>query len=45
MLSLSALEYQELLLTLTEEARKKILAKTRRLRRELSSQLTHVRPP
>lgn len=42
---LSALEYQELLLTLTEEARKKILAKTRRLRRELSSQLTHVRPP
>lgn len=42
---LSALEYQELLLTLTEEARKKILAKTRRLRRELSSQLIHARPP
>jgi len=36
---LAPLEYQELLLTLKEEARLKILAKTRRLRRGLSHQL------
>jgi hypothetical protein len=42
---LAALEYQELLLTLKEEARLKILAKTRRLRRGLTHQLDHARSP
>jgi hypothetical protein len=42
---LAALEYQELLLTLKEEARLKILAKTRRLRRGLTLQLDHARSP
>jgi hypothetical protein len=42
---LSPLEHQELVLTLGEEARKKILAKTRRLRRHLAQQLQHPRPP
>ncbi len=42
---LAPLEYQELLLTLKEEARLKILAKTRRLRRGLSHQLDHARAP
>lgn len=42
---LAPLEYQELLLTLKEEARLKILAKTRRLRRGLTHQLDHARSP
>jgi len=41
---LSPLEHQELVLTLDEVARKKILAKTRRLRRNLAQQLQHPRP-
>jgi hypothetical protein len=42
---LAPLEYQELLLTLEEEARLKILTKTRRLRRGLTHQLDHARSP
>lgn len=42
---LDPLAYQELLLTLEEEARRKILAKTRRLRRGLAHQLDHARSP
>jgi len=42
---LSPLEYQEVLLTLAEPARRKILAKTRRLRRGLAHQLDHARSP
>jgi len=42
---LSPLEHQELVLTLEESARKKILAKTRRLRRSLARALNHARPP
>jgi hypothetical protein len=42
---LTPLEYQELLLTLQEPARQKILAKTRRLRRGLTHQLDHARSP
>ena len=42
---LSPLQHQELVLTLSEPARKKILAKTRRLRRSLAHQLDHARPP
>jgi hypothetical protein len=42
---LSPLEHQELVLTLDEHARKKILAKTRRLRRSLANQLANCRPP
>ncbi|HAM49323.1 MAG TPA: hypothetical protein DCP92_00975 [Nitrospiraceae bacterium] len=42
---LSPLEHQELVLTLSEEARKKILAKTRRLRRTLANQLANPRAP
>jgi hypothetical protein len=42
---LTPLEHQELVLTLDESARKKILAKTRRLRRSLAHALQHARPP
>jgi hypothetical protein len=42
---LSPLQHQELVLTLGEAARKKILAKTRRLRRSLAQQLQNPRPP
>ena len=42
---LTALEHQELVLALDESARKKILAKTRRLRRSLAHALNHARPP
>ncbi|MEK7378832.1 MAG: transposase [Candidatus Binatota bacterium] len=42
---LSPLQHQELVLTLNEQARKKILAKTRRLRRSLAHQLDNARPP
>ena len=42
---MSPLEHQELVLTLDEDARKKILAKTRRLRRSLANQLMNPRPP
>jgi hypothetical protein len=42
---LAPLEYQELLLTLEGAARRKILAKTRRLRRGLVHQLDHARSP
>lgn len=42
---LSPLEHQELVLTLDEDARKKILAKTRRLRRSLDNQFKNPRPP
>lgn len=41
----SPLEHQELVLTLNETARKKILAKTRKLRRSLANQLTNPRAP
>jgi hypothetical protein len=42
---LTPLQHQELVLTLSEAARKKILAKTRRLRRSLAHALDHARPP
>jgi len=42
---LTPLQHQELVLTLSEPARKKILAKTRRLRRSLAHALNHARPP
>jgi len=42
---LSPLEHQELVLTLEEEPRKKILAKTRRLRRNMADELNSARPP
>jgi len=42
---LTPLQHQELVLTLNESARKKILAKTRRLRRSLAHALNHARPP
>jgi hypothetical protein len=42
---LAPLEYQELFLTLKEEARLEILAKTRRLRRGLAYQPDHARSP
>jgi len=42
---LTPLQHQELVLTLSEPARKKILAKTRRLRRSLAQALNHARPP
>lgn len=42
---LSPLHYQELLLTLSETARRKILSKTRRLRRGLVHQLDQARAP
>ena len=42
---LDPLEYQEMVLTLTELARKKILAKTRKLRRGLAHQLQNPRAP
>jgi hypothetical protein len=38
---LSPLEHQELVLSLDEQARKKILAKTRSLRRGLANQLSN----
>jgi hypothetical protein len=41
---LSPLQHQELVLTLGEAARKKVLARTRRLRRSLAQQLQHPRP-
>jgi Transposase DDE domain len=41
----SPLEHQELVLTLDEQARKKILAKTRKLRRSLANQLINPRAP
>jgi hypothetical protein len=42
---LSPLQHQEVLLTLEEPSRQKILTKTRRLRRELAHQLDHARSP
>ena len=42
---LDPLEYQEMVLTLTEPARQKILAKTRKLRRGLAHQLQNPRAP
>ena len=42
---LSPLQHQELVLTLSESARKKILTKTRRLRRSLAHALDNARPP
>lgn len=42
---LDPLQYQELVLTLSEPARKKILAKTRKLRRGLTHQLQNPRAP
>jgi len=43
--TLTPLEYTELLLTLSDPARQKILEKTRRLRRELVTELRPARPP
>ena len=43
--TLSPLAYTELVLTLNEEARPKILEKTRRLRRRLANELALARPP
>ncbi len=42
---LTPLQHQELVLTLNSLARKKILAKTRKLRRGLAHQLDHARSP
>ena len=39
------LQHQEMALTLAEPARKKILAKTRKLRRSLAHPLENPRPP
>lgn len=41
----SPLEHQELVLTLNEQARKKVLAKTRKLRKSLANQLANPRAP
>lgn len=41
----SSLQYTQLLLTLSSEAAKKILAKARRLQRDLHAELKLVRPP
>lgn len=43
--TLSPLAYTELVLTIAEQARHKILEKTRRLRRQLVQELPHPRPP
>lgn len=43
--TLSPLAYTELVLTLDEEARKKVLAKTRQLRRRMANELDPARPP
>lgn len=43
--TLTPLEYTELVLTLSEAARKKVLDKTRRLRRDLVAELRPARPP
>ncbi len=43
--TLTTLEYTEILLTLAEPARKKILEKTRRLRKRLTEELRPTRPP
>lgn len=43
--TLTPLEYTELLLTLSDTARHKILEKTRRLRRDLVKELRPARPP
>lgn len=42
---LSPLEYTDLLLHLSDAAKEKILAKTRRLRRQISTELKLARPP
>jgi hypothetical protein len=42
---LSPLEYTDLLLNLSEPARQKILAKTRRLKRQVATELKHPRAP
>lgn len=42
---LSVLEYTKLVLSLSEKARKKVLAKTERLERDLTQELVLVRPP
>ncbi len=42
---LSPLEYTDLLLNLSEPAKQKILAKTRRLRRQVATELKHPRAP
>ena len=42
---LSVFEYTRLLLTLSEKARRKVLAKTQRLQRDLIRELVLVRPP
>ncbi len=41
---LSLLDHQELVLTLEEEPRKKILAKTRKIRHHMADELQAVRP-
>ncbi|MGH8701536.1 MAG: transposase [Burkholderiales bacterium] len=43
--TLAPLAYTELVLTLAEEPRRKILEQTRRLRRQLVRELPHPRPP
>ena len=43
--TVSPLAYTELVLTLEEEARKKILAKTQQLRRQMAHELEPARPP
>jgi hypothetical protein len=43
--TLTPLEYTEVLLTLAEESRRKILEKTRRLRHDLEEKLKLARPP
>jgi len=43
--TLSVAQYTQILLTLSETARKKILAKTRKLDRQLAQELVLVRPP
>ena len=43
--TISPLDYTELVLTLEEEPRKKILEKTRRLRKQLTHEIEPARPP
>ena len=42
---LSLFEYTKLVLTLSEKARQKVLAKTQQLERDLARELVLVRPP
>jgi hypothetical protein len=42
---MSLTEYTQLVLSLEEEARKKVLAKTKQIERDMAQELQRVRPP